>query len=41
MTDDRMVPASGATVLVTHDDRLAAQCRRYRDGSSPESAATL
>jgi perosamine synthetase len=41
MTDDRVVPASGATVLVTHDDRLAAQCRRYRDGGSAESAASL
>lgn len=41
MTDDRVVPAAGATVLVTHDDRLAELCRRYRDGSSPESAATL
>lgn len=41
LTDERVVPASGATVLVTHDDRLALQCRRYRDGGSADSAASL
>lgn len=41
LTDERVAPASGATVLVTHDDRLALQCRRYRDGGSADSAASL
>ncbi len=30
LTDDRVAPASGATVLVTHDDQLAARSRAFR-----------
>lgn len=34
LTDERPVPASGATILVTHDDRLAARARGFREVSA-------
>ena len=33
LTDDSPVAAHGATVIATHDDRLARRCGRFREGA--------